>query len=374
MKFLLSVLRNRWVLIAFLLLAAGLAWKFWWHKPAAPVYQKAAVEYADLEETVQATGVLQPVSRVDVGAQVSGQLQKLHAQLGQVVKKGELLATIDPSIARNDMLNQDAALEYQAAQKESKQAELEQAKRELARQESMLANDATARTDVEQAASKVRILEAEIRALSAQMRQTQAGLETARTRLGYTQITAPMDGNVVNIVTQEGQTVIATQQAPTILTLARLDTMTVKAQVSEAEVSRLHPGQTVYFTTLGQSEQRHYGKLRTIQPAPEKINNAVFYSALFDVPNLKRELWTDMTVQVNFVVGEAKHALSVPVIALGDKDKSGRYAVRVLNADGSVSARRVRIALNDHVKAQVQEGLAAGEQVITAETAAGDAP
>jgi macrolide-specific efflux system membrane fusion protein len=172
---------------------------------------------------------------------------------------------------------------------------------------------------------------------------------------------------VVNIATQEGQTVIAVQQVPIIMTLAKLDIMTVKAQVSEADVASLHPGQAVFFTTLGQSEERHFGKLRTIQPTPEKVNGATFYSALFDVPNTKRDLWTDMTVQVSFVLNEAKHVLTVPVIALGEKDKDGRYAVKVLNKDNTVSTRKVRISLNDHVNAQIKDGLVAGERVITGE-------
>ena len=348
-------------------LAAIAAGIFWWKKPAPPVYQTVAIKYADMTEKVVSSGVLQPISKVDVGAQVSGQLQKLHVKLGQTIKKGELLATIDPSIAKNDLLNLEATLEQQAAQLESKQSDLEQAERELVRQNTMLQSDAASKFDAEQADTKVRTMKADMRALAAQIRQTRIGVESARTRLGYTQITAPIDGDVVNITTQEGQTIIAMQQAPIIMSLARLDSMTVKAQVAEADVVRLHPGQSVYFTTMGETETRHSGKLRTIQPIPEKINNAVFYNALFDVPNDKRDLWTDMTVLVNFILNEAKHVLTVPVLALGEKDKQGRYAVRVLNADGTVSQRKISITLNDHVNAQVKEGLAEGEKVITSD-------
>lgn len=340
---------------------------YWWNKPTKPSYQTVTIDYADIAEKVVSSGVLQPSLKVDVGAQVSGQLQKLHVQLGQTVKKGDLLATIDASIAKNDLLNLEAALEQQAAQRDAKQSDLEQAERELIRQNIMLQSEATAKLDVEQADSSLRKTKADIRALAAQIRQTQIGVDTARTKLGYTQIVAPVDGDVVNIATQEGQTVIAVQQVPIILTLAKLDTMTVKAQVSEADVASLHPGQVVFFATLGQSEERHFGKLRTIQPTPEKVNGATFYSALFDVPNTKRDLWTDMTVQVSFVLNEAKHVLTVPVLALGEKDKDSRYAVRVLNKDDTVSTRKVRITLNDHVNAQIKDGLVAGERVITGE-------
>ena len=369
MKITLSLFRKRRVQVSLVSVVVMGGAIFGMSKPAVPAYQTVAVKYADIEEKVVSSGVLQPVKKVDVGAQVSGQLQKLHIQLGQSVKKGDVLATIDPSIARNDLLNMEATLEQQTAQRESRQSDLEQAERELLRQNTMLQSDAASRFDVEQADTKVRMMKADLRALAAQMRQTQIGVESARTRLGYTQITAPMDGDVVNITTQEGQTIIALQQAPIIMSLAKLDTMTVKAQVSEADVVRLQPGQTVYFTTMGDTELKHYGKLRTIQPAPEKINNAIFYNALFDVPNAKRDLWTDMTVMASFILKEGKHVLIVPVLALGEKDKDGRYAVRVLNQDGTFSERKVSISLNDHVNAQVTEGLADGDRVITSDKA-----
>ena len=338
-----SFFYQNWIWILLLcLVAIGVSY-YWWFKPSKANYQTVAISYGDIAEKVVSSGVLQPSLKVDVGAQVSGQLQKLHVHLGQSVKKGDLLATIDPSIAKNDLLNLEATLEQLAAQRDAKQTDLEQAERELARQNTMLQSEATAKLDAEQADSTVRKTKADMRALGAQIRQTKIGVDSARTKLGYTQITAPVDGDVVNIATQEGQTVIAVQQVPIILTLAKLDTMTVKAQVSEADVASLRPDQAVYFTTLGQSEERHFGKLRTIQPTPEKINSAIFYSALFDVPNSKRDLWTDMTVQVSFILNEAKHVLLVPVIALGDKDKDGRYFVKVLYHRGFCAIVRASI-------------------------------
>jgi len=372
MKLFLSISRKRWVWVALMCLAVVAAAYFWLSKPTKPNYQIVTIDYGDVAEKVVSSGVLQPSLKVDVGAQVSGQLQKLHVQLGKTVKKGDLLATIDPSIAKNDLLNLEAALEQQAAQRDAKQIDLEQAERELVRQNTMLKSEATAKLDAELADTSVRKTKADMRTLAAQIRQTQIGVDTARTKLGYTQITAPVDGDVVNITTQEGQTVIAVQQVPIIMTIAKLDTMTVKAQVSEADVVSLHSGQVVYFTTLGQTEERHFGKLRTIQPTPENVNGAILYNALFDVPNPKRDLWTNMTVQVSFVLKEAKHVLTVPVIALGEKDKEGRYAVKVLNKDDSMTTRKVSVMLNDHVNAQIKEGLAAGERVITGDKAKSD--
>lgn len=360
---------KRIFLILVVLLLTGIVAGVILRKPPPPGYQTAVAEFSDLEDAVQSAGVLQPEKRVDVGAQVNGQLQKLYVKLGQGVKKGDLLATIDPQIAQNDVLNQEALLEQVTAQRDAKHIELEQAWREAARQKTLLAGDATAKTDAEQATTKALTLEGDTRALSAQMRQTQTNLKSAHTRLGYTQIHAPMDGDVVFIAAQEGQTLIATQMAPAVLTLAKLDTMTVRAQVAEADVNRLRIGQKIYFTTLGNEEQRYSGTLRTIQPLPEKINNAVFFNALFDVPNTNRALWTDMTVQVTVVLSEQRHVLTIPMLALGTKDKDGRFEVRVLNDDKTVTRRRIRTGLDDHIKVQVLDGLKAGERVITGEGA-----
>lgn len=374
MKSFFSIFRKRWVWFVLVCLAAVAAGYYWLSKPAKPNYQTVTISYGDIAEKVVSSGVLQPSLKVDVGAQVSGQLQKLHVQLGKTVKKGDLLATIDPSIAKNDLLNLEAALEQQAAQRDAKQIDLEQAERELIRQNTMLRSEATAKLDAEQADTSVRKIKADMRTLAAQIRQTQIGVDTAHTKLAYTQITAPIDGDVVNITTQEGQTVIAVQQVPIIMTIAKLDTMTVKAQVSEADVVSLHAGQAVYFTTLGQTEERHFGKLRTIQPTPENVSGAILYNALFDVPNPKRDLWTNMTVQVSFVLKEAKHVLTVPVIALGEKDKEGRYAVKMLNKDDTVTTRKVSVMLNDHINAQIKEGLVAGDRVVTGDKAKSDKP
>ena len=147
---------------------------------------------------------------------------------------------------------------------------------------------------------------------------------------------APIDGDVVSINTLEGQTVVASFQVPTLMKLADLSTMTVKAQVSEADVVRVKAGLPVYFTILGDPDTRYHGTLRAVQPSPEKINNAVFFNALFDVPNPERTLRVDMTAQVAIMLGEAKQALTVPLTALGARDKDGRHEVRVLLPDQRV--------------------------------------
>ncbi|AHI67442.1 efflux RND transporter periplasmic adaptor subunit [Burkholderia thailandensis] len=356
-------------------------------KDKAPHYLTANVARADLENAVLATGTLHAFKQVDVGAQVSGQLKSLKVKLGDKVKKDQWLAEIDPVISQNELRQAEANVENLVAQKRSTAAQLKQAELAFRRQQQMLPDDATSRQDYEAAAASLDVQRASLVALDAQIRAARIKIETARANLGYTRIVAPMDGEVVAIVTQEGQTVIAQQQAPVILKLAQLDTMTVKAQVSEADVIRVRPDQSAYFTILGEPDKRYYGKLRAIEPAPQnfldtqgglggmggggssKTNTAVFYNALFEVPNPGHRLRISMTAQVNILLDTARNALNIPVAALGAKDKDGAYAVRVVGADGKVSTRKVRTGINNNVKVEVRSGLADGERVIIGDAA-----
>ncbi|VWC18773.1 macrolide transporter subunit MacA [Burkholderia lata] len=350
-----------------------------------PQYLSAPVSRGDLENAVLATGALQAFKQVDVGAQVSGQLKSLKVKLGDKVTKGQWLAEIDPVISENALRQARASEESLRAQQQSTAAQLTQAELAFKRQQAMLPDDATSRESFEAARATLDVQRATLASLAAQIRSARIQIETAQANLGYTRIVAPIDGEVVAVVTQEGQTVIAQQQAPVILKLADLDTMTVKAQISEADVIRLHPGQSAYFTILGEPDKRHYGALRAIEPAPQnfadpqtnlgggsKPNSAVFYNALFEVPNPEHRLRISMTAQVSIVLGNARNALSIPAAALGEKRKDGTYAVRVLRADGSTETRNVRIGINNNVRVEVLAGLKDGERVVIGEAAGDD--
>ncbi|WP_175882514.1 macrolide transporter subunit MacA [Burkholderia sp. BCC0044] len=349
-----------------------------------PQYLSAPVTRGDLENAVLATGALQAFRQVDVGAQVSGQLKTLKVKLGDKVTKGQWLAEIDPVISENALRQARASEESLRAQQQSAAAQLTQAELAFRRQQAMLPDDATSRESFEAAKATLDVQRATLASLAAQIRSARIQIETAQANLGYTRIVAPIDGQVVAIVTQEGQTVIAQQQAPVILKLANLDTMTVKAQVSEADVVRVSAGQTAYFTSLGEPDKRHYGKLRAIEPAPQnyadaqsplggggaKPNAAVFYNALFDVPNPEHRLRIAMTAQVNIVLGNARNALIIPATALGEKRKDGTVAVRVLRADGGTETRPIRIGINNNVRVEVLAGLKDGERVVIGEASA----
>jgi len=352
-----------------------------------PVLATSPVVVGDIENTVVATGSLEASQMVSVGAQVSGQIKSLKVQLGDKVKTGDLIAEIDSTTQLNTIRNAEAAMTSTRAQRAVQVANLRQAELAFERQKTMLAQDATSRADYETAEATLATTKAQIQALDAQIEQGQTTLDTARANLGYTKILAPLDGTVVAVVVKEGQTVNAVQAAPTIVKVAKLDTMTVSAQISEADVIKVQPGQTAYFTILGNPDKRYYGKLRTIEPAPESIESetsstasssssssastqAIYYNGLFEVPNPNSELRISMTAQVYLVLGEAKGALVIPSAALGAKGHDGSYTVMVPNEKGQPQPRTVRIGLNNNATAQVLSGLKAGERVVVGEGSA----
>ncbi len=318
-----------------ILLLATLAWWFFKPKEQAPDYITAEVTRADLESTVLATGVLEATKIVSVGAQVSGQVKKMYVQLGDQVKRGDLIAQIDSIKQENELKTVEANIKNLQAQLTVKQANLAKAEAEYKRQKSMYAQNATSQAEYESALASYKTAQADIVTSNAQIEQARLNLATTREDLSYTTITAPMDGTIVAIVTEEGQTVNANQSAPTIVKLAQLDTMTVKSEISEADVMKVEKGQTVYFTTLGDSSKKHYATLRQIEPAPTSINSdttssssssssAVYYNALFDVPNEDGKLRINMTAQVSIILAEAKNVLTIPAAAVQTSNRPNR--------------------------------------------------
>jgi len=368
-------LQRRGLLLIGALLVIAVTGIFWYLSASGKAqvhYAATDVKRGDVESTVVAAGILQPVRYVDVGAQTSGQLKSLKVKRGDKVEEGQLLAEIDPVLASSSLAAAQAMLENLTAQREAKRAQLVLARKQLDRSEHLVQRNFIAASDADIAQATYNTIFAEVNSLSSQIKQAEAAIATARASLDYTKITAPMAGEVVSIITQEGQTVNANQQAPIILRIADLNTMTVWAQVSEADVVRVKIGQDVYFTVLGQPERRKYGKVRQILPAPELINNVVFYNVLFDIMNPQKELKIQMTAQVFIVLAQAKGALLIPTTAIGNASEGGRIQVRVRKADGSVEQRMIKIGIKSEIAAQVMEGLIEGEQVVSGETKAKD--
>jgi macrolide-specific efflux system membrane fusion protein len=366
------------IIVVVILLAAG-GWfgrDYLFPPEAAPSYVTARVTRGDLESTVLASGTLEAYQLVSVGAQVSGQIQKLHVALGDVIKKGDLIAEIDPSTQQNALSDAKANLANNQAQLASKKATLRQAQQAYDRQKKMRRLDASPQEDLETAEATLAVTKAEINALNAEIDRAKIAVDTAQIDLDYTEIKAPMDGTVVSLPVKVGQTVNAVQTTPTIIKLAQLGTMTVKAEISEADVIRVKPGQEVYFTILGDPDTKYHATLRAIEPAPDAIddyddgikdNEAVYYNALFDVPNPDGILRIAMTTEVTVVLKSIKDALIIPSSAL-ITGQDGKQYVQIEDSKGDekpvIKQVPVTVGLNTNVKAEITSGVAEGDNVI----------
>jgi macrolide-specific efflux system membrane fusion protein len=360
-----SLLRRRsfWLISALLVVGVGVLVYYWVFGKTKLSYSTAAVERGDIESTVVAAGIVQPFNYVDVGAQTSGKLKSLKVKRGDQVKKNQLLAEIDPILAATALTSANATLENMTSQRSLKQAQVVLTALQRTRNDTLFAHQLISANDRDITRANSDVAVADAASLSAQMKEATASVNTAKANLGYTKITAPIAGEVVSISLLEGQTLNANQQAPNILRIADISTVTIWAQVSEADIIRVKLGQDVYFTVLG-STRRWNGKVRQILPTPELINNVVFYDVLFDIPNPERELDIQMTAQVFIVLAQAKSVLLIPAAAIGNASEGAVTKVRLLKADGTIEMRAIKIGIKSEISAEVTNGLEEKDQVV----------
>lgn len=341
------------------------------------------VSRGDIEKTVLATGILKPSVQVNVGAQVNGQLKKLYVRAGDKVTKGQLLAEIDPTLQQSELRKSEAELDSAVAQKQASLFTLKQYQLELKRQRKMDSEGSGIRSTLEQAQAKVDTQVAQVKVNEAQIVQAQMSLETAKANLGYTRILAPVDGQVLGIVTKEGQTVVSSQTAPTILVLANVDTMTVQTRISETDILKVRAGQPLWFYVVADPKHRYESVMGTLQDAPNDAlqddtasttssqqPSAVYYNGVFSVPNHDHVLRTSMTAQVFIVTEQARNVLRLPVVALGEPQGKDQYQVQVVNGK-NVEQRLIRVGINDRQFAEVKEGLKEGERVVSLQGSSG---
>ena len=338
--------------------------------------QTARVDRGDIEKSVLATGILKPARQVNVGAQVNGQLKKLYVKPGDRVAQGQLLAEIDPTLQLNELRKSQAELRSAQAQKLASQAQLKQYQLELARQRALARDRAGVTSDLEKAQAQHDAQLAQLKVNESQIVQAEVAQETARANLAFTRITAPIDGEVLGIVTQEGQTIVSSQSAPTILVMADVDTMMVHTRISENDILQVRAGQPLWFYVAADPRRRYEGVMGAIQQAPAEAleadplgrnssqqTAAVYYNGVFAVANGERRLRTSMTAQVFIVTERATGVVRLPMAALGEALDGERYQIRVLEGQ-RVVARSVRIGKRDRRYAEVLEGVRVGEQVL----------
>lgn len=375
-------------LLALALLGYAL-YRFTYVEP--PTYMTALPSTRDIKQQVYATGTVAGKVEVDVGAQVSGQIKKLYVERGDRVKQGDLLCEIDPEIQENDLRRAQAEEKLILAQIASKEAQIKMLKSEHQRQQRLLRNDATSTQTAEQAQAEYEMAVADLDALKAQYDQAVISVDDATTNLGYTRIVAPMDGTVYAIPVEEGQTVNANQTTPTILKLATLDTMTVEAEISEADVVKVQPGMPCRFTIMGLPNRYFEANLRSIDPAPASAEStstststsssseAIYYNALLDVDNEEGILRIDMTAEVEITIAAVSGVKAIPISAVQNESADGTATVYQLLAQGQINPIEVKLGIRDDQYVQVlnedfdtTKPLVIGDDVATAAAAAAD--
>jgi macrolide-specific efflux system membrane fusion protein len=342
---------------------------------AAPVV--ATVERGSVVEPVLASGMLEAAQLVSVGARASGQIETLAVGLGDRVKAGDLIAQIDSQDQQNTVLQADADLANITAQIAAKQATLTQARATLARYEQLGKQNISTQETVDTAVANVAVYTAELDALQAQKSSAEVTVSSAAVALERTRITAPIDGTVVAVVVKEGQTVNASQSAPTIVKIADLSTMLVKAEISEADVMNVAKDQNVTFTTLGAADMPFTAVVRDIEPAPTEIeesdtissDSAIYYNGLLEVDNTDGKLRIGMTAEVSIELNRADDVLTVPSAAI-KRGARGTYVDLLDPATRAISRHSVTVGLDNRLTAEISDGLEQGNIVVTGTTVA----
>jgi HlyD family secretion protein len=305
------------ILIVLIAIGAGGAAYYARHGGPEPTVTTQQISRGDVVDQVGATGTLQAVTTVQVGTQVSGTIDELYADFNSIVKKGQVIARLDPSIlqtqvetAKANLVNADANLERQKAAVEDAQTKLTRA-RELA------ARSLLPKADLDAAEATAKQATAQMRSMESQVVQARAAVNKAQVDLGHTVIAAPIDGIVISRNVDRGQTVASSMQAPTLFVIAAdLTKMQVNANIDESDVGRMRPGQIVHFRVDAYPTDQFVGTVQQVRLNPTTVQNVVTYSTVIDVPNPELKLKPGMTANVNIEIARKANVLRVPNAAL----------------------------------------------------------
>jgi len=374
---------KRFFLILLFLLVIGGGVAYWLYPSSGNdvTYLTEPVKRGTITKQVSASGEVAAVQLVSVGAQVSGQIKKLHVQLGQQVKKGDLIAEID-SVPQLNQLNIDKAkLASYEAQLAAKRISLKIAQTQYDRVRKLVRNDASSKEALENAQNTLELAKAEVTQLESQVAQTKIAVDTDTVNLGYTRITSPLDGTVVSVPVDEGQTVNANQTTPTIVQVADLNRMEIKIEISEGDISMVKPGIPITYTILSEPDKTYNATLTSIDPGLTTLTNgsykttsssngsttssAVYFYGKAQIDNTNGPLRIGMTTQNVMDVATVNNALLVPITSVKSGPR-GKF-VQILNPDGKPERRKVTTGINDGVHMEILSGLNETERVITAQ-------
>jgi HlyD family secretion protein len=336
-------------------------------------YETAPTARGAISEHVSASGTLSAVVSVDVGSQVSGKIASLKVDFNSPVKKGELIAEIDPSIYI-------AATRQAEGDLASAKAEAVLKKQNLERKKILAPQRAASQLDLDQATAELAQAEAAVIIKT-------AALESARANLGYCKITSPVDGIVISRKVDAGQTLVAAMTTPVLFTIAQdISKMHISAAVSEADIGQIKSGLAVEFTVDAFPDDVFHGTVSQVRKAPTTISNVVTYETIIDVENPERKLFPGMTADVSILVAERDAALKIPNAALrytppenavferappATLERSQRLAYALAGDTTTLKPIVVRVGITDSVSTEVLDGLAEGTRLVTSTLSSG---
>ena len=350
-------------------------------------YKTAPVIRADILSTIQATGTLNPVETVDVGTQISGTIKELYFDYNSVVKQGQLIALMDSETQAADVAQNEASLASAKADVVNAKAGLDVAAKNLARTQELAKRDLIAKADVDADMSTWLKAKANLDAAAAKAAQVEAALRKSRINLNYTKIYSPVDGVVVAKNVEEGQTVAASYQTPSIAEIARdLTQMQVEVNVDEADIGGVHEGQEAVFSVDAYPNKNFSGKVTQVRLSPHSSDNVVTYTVIVKLNNPDGKLLPGMTANVSLILESRKDVLTVPNSAFRFKPSEGgapagmgmpgpggprqniaeTAAPAVYTLDKKKPVRtEVKRGLTDGNRTEILSGIGEGENVIT---------
>ncbi|MDG2944102.1 efflux RND transporter periplasmic adaptor subunit [Exercitatus varius] len=382
--------KNLIIAILLVVIASG-AYFFMSGGENGPTFLTEDVQRGNIEKSVVASGSIESSNEVDVGAQVSGKITKLYVKLGQEVKKGDMIADIDSTTQVNSLNTAKAALASYQAQLKAKQTAYSVAQSSYNRLSKLYKLQAASLDDVNSAKNTLDAAIAEIDALKESIKQAEIEVNTAETNVGYTKITSPIDGTVISTPISEGQTVNANQTTPTIVTVADLQKMLIKPEISEGDITKVKAGQEVEFTILSDSSTKYHATINSIDPATtdstdasstssssssgsssssSSSTSAVYYYANMEVDNTDGVLRIGMTTENTIKIANVQNVLLVSNMALQKRDN--KYFVNILNDKNQAEEREVTIGVQNDFQTEIKSGLNEGEKVIVSQVAAGE--
>ena len=382
-------MKKRFFILLGLAVAAGASYYFFSsNNKQETTYLTESVTRGNVEKTVVASGSVESVNEVDVGAQASGKITKLYIKLGQEIKKGEMIADIDSTTQINTLNTKRAALVSYQAQLKAKKTAYDIALSSYNRLSKLYTQKATSLDSLNTAKSTLDNAKAEMEAIEANIKQAEIEVNTAETNVGYTKITAPMDGTVISVPVSEGQTVNANQTTPTIVTIADLSKMKIKPEISEGDITKVKAGQEVSFTILSDSQTVYHSVIDSVDPAntttsdssstssstssssSSSTSSAIYYYANVLIDNPDRTLRIGMTTENNIKIANAKDVLLVSNMAIQKRD--GKSFVNVLNDKNQPEQREVETGVQNDFQTEIKSGLNEGEKVIVSQVANGE--